>query len=74
LASTVFAEKNPAYERWISLDFLGFPRAKWAFSIGYADFSLKNISRALSAAETTITGQVWPLIQTGRMAHASTIT
>jgi hypothetical protein len=50
LQSTVFVAKNPVYERWISLDFLGFSRAKLAFSMGYAAFPLKIISRALSAA------------------------
>ena len=40
-----FAAKSPVFEGWKSLDFLGFSRPKRAFSMGYAGFSLKKISR-----------------------------
>jgi hypothetical protein len=39
--------KTLVYEGWKSLDFLGFSRANRAFSMGYARFSLKEISRPL---------------------------
>jgi hypothetical protein len=41
------AAKAPYREGWISLDFLGFSRPHLYFSMGYADFSLRRISRAL---------------------------
>jgi hypothetical protein len=34
-----FAMKTPAFERWISLDFLGFSRPKRDLSMGYTRFS-----------------------------------
>jgi hypothetical protein len=36
------------------LDFLGFSRQKLAVSMGYAGFSLKEISRALSPARQNL--------------------
>jgi hypothetical protein len=39
---------------WISLDFLGFSRQKLAISIGYAGFSLKEISCALAPARPNL--------------------
>jgi hypothetical protein len=39
-----FAAKTPAYEGWISLDFLGFSRLKRDLSMGYAGFSLEDVS------------------------------
>jgi hypothetical protein len=39
--------KAPVFGGWKSLDFLGFSRQNRAFSMGYAGFSLKEISRAL---------------------------
>jgi hypothetical protein len=39
--------KTLVYEGWKSLDFLGFSRPNRAFSMGYAGFSLKEISHAL---------------------------
>jgi hypothetical protein len=39
--------KAPVFGSWKSLDFLGFSRLNRAFSMGYAGFSLKEISRAL---------------------------
>jgi hypothetical protein len=44
------AAKIQVNSYWISLDFLGFSRPKPAVSMGYAGFSLKEISRALSPA------------------------
>jgi hypothetical protein len=38
---------RPENEAWISLDFLGFSRQNRDFSMGYAGFSAKKISRAL---------------------------
>jgi hypothetical protein len=49
LARGRFAAKTPAYEPWISLDFLGFSRPDRDFSMGYADFSGKNFSPSFSA-------------------------
>jgi hypothetical protein len=43
-----FRTKTPAFERWISLDFLGFSRPKLALSMGYTRFSLENFSRWLN--------------------------
>jgi hypothetical protein len=42
-----FSRENPDFEGWKGLDFLGFSRPNRAFSMGYAGFSLKEISRAL---------------------------
>jgi hypothetical protein len=44
LARSRFAAKTTDYERWISLDFLGFSRPNRDFSMGYTDFSAKNFS------------------------------
>ena len=43
-ATAVSRQKRP-FRGWKSLDFLGFSRPKRAFSMGYAGFSLKKISR-----------------------------
>jgi hypothetical protein len=43
----LFGRENPYYEDWKSLDFLGFSRPDQAFSMGYAGFSLQEISRGL---------------------------
>ena len=51
LAGRCFGSKAPAKTGWISLDFLGFSRPNRAFSMGYAGFSLEEISRALSRLE-----------------------
>jgi hypothetical protein len=45
LASRHFAAKTPPFDRWFSLDFLGFSRPNRDLSMGYARFSLKNFSR-----------------------------
>jgi hypothetical protein len=50
LGSRPFRRKAHAYQGWISLDFLGFSRPNQDFSMGYATFRRKNISRAFSAA------------------------
>jgi hypothetical protein len=47
LGSGRLAAKTLLYEGWKGLDFLGFSRPNRAFSMGYAGFSLKEISRAL---------------------------
>jgi hypothetical protein len=39
--------KALVFEGWKSLDFLGFSRPNLDLSMGYAGFSLKEISRAL---------------------------
>ena len=44
LARRSFGWKTPDFGGWISLDFLGFSRAKRDLSMGYAGFSLKNFS------------------------------
>jgi hypothetical protein len=41
-----FGRGNPRLWGWKGLDFLGFSRPNRAFSMGYAGFSLKEISRA----------------------------
>jgi hypothetical protein len=48
LVRGLLAAKTQVYEGWKSLDFLGFSRPNWAFSMGYAGFSLKEKSSALS--------------------------
>jgi hypothetical protein len=45
-----FRSERPALVGWILLDFLGFSRPNLDFSMGYADFCRKNISRAFSVA------------------------
>jgi hypothetical protein len=47
LGSGRLAAKTLVYGGWKDLDFLGFSRPNLAFSMGYAGFSLKEISRAL---------------------------
>jgi hypothetical protein len=42
-----FGRETLVYEGWKGLDFLGFSRPDQAFSMGYAGFSLNEISRAL---------------------------
>ena len=37
LGPSLFRSEDPAYEGWISLDFLGFSRHNLDLSIGYAD-------------------------------------
>jgi hypothetical protein len=46
--------KTLVYEGGKSLDFLGFSRPNRAFSMGYARFSLKEISRALRRADGSV--------------------
>jgi hypothetical protein len=41
-----FRCENPVFERWTSLDFLGFSRPNRDFSMGYGGFSREEISRA----------------------------
>jgi hypothetical protein len=48
--------KTLVYEGWKSLDFLGFSRPNRAFSMGYAGFSLKEISRALLPVAAALAG------------------
>jgi hypothetical protein len=50
LGSGRFGFKHPAFEAWISLDFLGFSRPNRDFSMGYADFSLNDFSQASLAS------------------------
>jgi hypothetical protein len=50
LGSGRFAAKTPNYERWISLNFLGFSRSNRDLSMSYAAFSQEKKSRALFAA------------------------
>jgi hypothetical protein len=47
LGSGGLAAKTLVYGGWKGLDFLGFSRPNRASSVGYAGFSLKEISRAL---------------------------
>jgi hypothetical protein len=47
LGSRRLAAKTPGFEGWKGLDFLGFSRPNRAFSMGYAGFSLQEISRHL---------------------------
>src|ERR1700722_2394672 len=51
LGAGLLTAKTLVYEGWKSLDFLGFSRPNRAFSMGYAGFSLKEISRALFALD-----------------------
>jgi hypothetical protein len=53
LAGGCFAAKAPAYGPWIALDFLGFSRPNRDLSMGYADFSRRNFSRALPPLRET---------------------
>src|SRR5260370_20112929 len=56
LAPGCFSTKTPAFERWISLDFLGFSRPKRDLSMGYARFSLENFSQRLLAVRSARSG------------------
>jgi hypothetical protein len=47
LGPSRFCPARPENKAWISLDFLGFSRQNLDFSMGYAGFSAKKISRAL---------------------------
>jgi hypothetical protein len=51
LGSWPFAANTPNYERWISLDFLGFSRPNRDLSMSYKDFSRETILAPFSAAE-----------------------
>jgi hypothetical protein len=51
LGASPFRRENPAYEGWISLDFLGFSRQNLDLSMGCAGFSAKVFSWALSWRE-----------------------
>jgi hypothetical protein len=53
LGSGRFAAKTPNYERWISLDFLGFSRPDRDLSMSYEDFSREKNSRALFRDKAT---------------------
>jgi hypothetical protein len=75
LARGRFAAKTPAYERWISLDFLGFSRPNRDFPMGCAAFSGKNFSPSLSAA--TETPEREPSVFAcgrGRIVHGASLT
>jgi hypothetical protein len=48
LGGSPFRLKRPAFEAWISLDFLGFSRQNRVFSMGYAGSSLKKFCARLS--------------------------
>jgi hypothetical protein len=51
LGSWPFGRETPRFEGWKSLDFLGFSRPNRAFSMGYAEISLKeNFSRPFAQA------------------------
>jgi hypothetical protein len=70
------AAKTLVYEGWKSLDFLGFARPDQAFSMGYAGFSLKEISRALLPPRQN-RGNGCPRFWLGGKAwigHAATVT
>jgi hypothetical protein len=56
LAPACFSTKTPTYERWISLDFLGFSRPKRDLSMGYTRFSLENFSRRFLALRSAKSG------------------
>jgi hypothetical protein len=56
LAPACFSTKTPTYERWISLDFLGFSRPKQDLSMGYTRFSLENFSRRFLALRSAKSG------------------
>src|ERR1700730_9840159 len=47
LGASRFCPERPENKAWISLDFLGFSRSNRDFSMSYAGFSAKKISRAL---------------------------
>jgi hypothetical protein len=53
LGSGRFAAKTPNYERWISLDLLGFSRPDRDLSMSYEDFSREKNSRALFRDKAT---------------------
>jgi hypothetical protein len=66
------AAKAPVFEGWKSLDFLGFSRPNRDFSMGYAGFSLKEISRALLSPESSGgTGASGLGTQKRRIAHGA---
>ena len=54
LGSWQFRCETPDHEGLISLDFLGFSRPNRDFSMGYAGFSAKKISRALLPLDSAL--------------------
>jgi hypothetical protein len=70
-----FAAKALVYGGWKSLDFLGFFRPKRAFSMGYAGFSLKEISRAIPAVERSPRRErAVEAMRKGGIAHGTSVT
>jgi hypothetical protein len=70
-----FAPGRPENKAWISLDFLGFSRPNRDFSMGYAGFSAKKISRALlPLGRRRGTGAGIPTMQKCIMAHRASLT
>ena len=73
LAPHLFAAKTPVYERWISLDFLGFSRPNLGFSMGCADFSAKKFSRRFCRSVEARNGSL-RFAYGARIAHRPSLT
>jgi hypothetical protein len=57
-----FAAKACGYERWISLEFLGFPRPKRDLSRRYAGFSLEVFFIALYPRRSQRRRREWAIL------------
>ena len=74
LDSARFGTKTPDFERWISLDFLGFSRPNRDLSMSYMDFSREKNSRALFRGSSAGTGPRAPwAFRRRRIAHPSSL-
>jgi hypothetical protein len=64
-----FRGESPSPEAWICLDFLGFSRQNRDFSMGYADFSPNQFSRALPWREKPGAGALGLAHAEGGIGH-----
>jgi hypothetical protein len=75
LGSWPFRCETARHELWISLDFLGFSRPNRDFSMGYAAFTRKDISRAFSLAlRGAGTGAEVEAMRKRRVVHGASLT
>jgi hypothetical protein len=74
LGSWLFRCRTPDHEGWNPLDFLGVSRPNRNFSMGYAGFWRKKISRALLPLGGHRTGAGNLTVQKRSMAHRASLT
>jgi hypothetical protein len=69
LETGLFTAKTRVFSYWKSLDFLGFSRAKRAFSMGYTGFSPEGISRAVLPGGDAKMGMAVEVMRMRRIIH-----